>query len=337
MGSNLQLTNPLGSTGQFVKDQNGKASPLTLSTEVVGVGGSGHVGQVVIDDATGQHTIAVGGPQNAGQIHVGGNGARGQVEIFDENNNFTINVGGPQGAARIGIGGNGSVGAIEVFDVDTRLTIRLASEQGRGRLVLGGNGSIGTLDIFGAGSNPTIRIGSEQGPGRIGLGGNGSPGVIEVFDANTIPTIKIDGTTGDVQLLGADCAEDFDVETSQTLEPGTVMVIGLDDKLRRCTEAYDKRVAGVLSGAGDCRPGIVLGKSGSHNGRLPLALTGKVYCQVDARYGAVRVGDLLTTSPTPGYAMKMDDPQRAFGAVIGKAFRPLTDGNGLIPILVALQ
>lgn len=337
MGSNLQLTNALGSTGQFVKDQNGKASPLTLSTEVVGVGGSGHVGQVVVDDATGQHTISVGGPQGAGRIDVGGHGARGQVAIFDENNNFTINVGGLQGAARIGIGGNGSVGTIEIYNVDTLPTISLASEQSRARLVLGGNGSIGTIDIFGADANHTIRIGSEQGPGRIGLGGNGSPGVIEVFDANTTPTIKIDGTTGDVQLLGADCAEDFDVETSQTLEPGTVMVIGPDDKLRRCTEAYDKTVAGVLSGAGGCRPGIVLGKSGSHNGRLPLALTGKVYCQVDARYGAVELGDLLTTSPTPGHAMKMGDPLRAFGAVIGKAFRPLRAGHGLIPILIALQ
>jgi hypothetical protein len=337
MGSNLQLTNSLGSTGQFVKDQNGKASPLTLSTEVVGVGGNGHVGRVVIDDAAGQHTIAVGGPQGAGRIDVGGHGARGQVAIFDENNNFTINIGGAQGAARIGIGGNGSVGMIEVFDVNTQQTIRLASEQGRGRLALGGNGSIGTIDVFGASSNHTIRIGSEQGPGRIGLGGNGSPGVIEVFDANTTPTIKIDGTTGDVQLLGGDCAEEFDIETGETLDPGTVMVIGPDDKLRRSTEAYDKRVAGVLSGAGDCRPGIILGRSGSHDQRLPLALTGKAYCQVDARYGAVEVGDLLTTSPTPGYAMKMGDPLRAFGAVIGKAFRPLPDGHGLIPILIALQ
>ena len=47
-------------------------------------------------------------------------------------------------------------------------------------------------------------------------------------------------------------------------------------------------------------------------------LVGKVFCKVD---GAIDVGDLLTTSQTPGHAMKATDPQRAFGAVIGKALK----------------
>ena len=64
---------------------------------------------------------------------------------------------------------------------------------------------------------------------------------------------------------------------------------------------------------------------------------GKVFCKVDAQFGAIEVGDLLTTSPTPGHAMKTSDPFKAFGAVIGKALRPFTAGRGLIPILIALQ
>jgi hypothetical protein len=63
----------------------------------------------------------------------------------------------------------------------------------------------------------------------------------------------------------------------------------------------------------------------------------KVYCKVDAQYGPVEVGDLLTTSPTPGHAMKASDLLKAFGAVIGKALRPLASGQELIPILIALQ
>jgi hypothetical protein len=62
-----------------------------------------------------------------------------------------------------------------------------------------------------------------------------------------------------------------------------------------------------------------------------------VYCKVDAGYGAIEAGDLLTTSPTSGHAMRTSDPARAFGAVIGKALQPLSDGVGLIPVLVALQ
>jgi hypothetical protein len=57
---------------------------------------------------------------------------------------------------------------------------------------------------------------------------------------------------------------------------------------------------------------------------------------VDGGYGAIEVGDLLTTSPTPGHAMKATDPSRAFGAVLGKALKPWAAGRGLIPILVAL-
>ena len=101
--------------------------------------------------------------------------------------------------------------------------------------------------------------------------------------------------------------------------------------------AYDKRVAGVVSGAGDYKPGIVLDKQQSESHRQPIALVGKVYCKVDAQYGAIEVGDLLTTAPTLGHAMKASDPLKAFGAVIGKALRPLKEGQGLIPILIALQ
>jgi hypothetical protein len=64
---------------------------------------------------------------------------------------------------------------------------------------------------------------------------------------------------------------------------------------------------------------------------------GKVYSKVDARCSPVEVGDLLTTSGTPRHAMKAVDPWKAFGAVIGKALRSLRDGQGLIPVLVALQ
>jgi hypothetical protein len=70
---------------------------------------------------------------------------------------------------------------------------------------------------------------------------------------------------------------------------------------------------------------------------MPLALVGKTYCKVDAQYASIEIGDLLTTSPTPGHAMKVDDPIKGFGSVIGKALRPMQTGQGLIPILIALQ
>ena len=142
--------------------------------------------------------------------------------------------------------------------------------------------------------------------------------------------------SGDIRLLNADCAEDFDIDDTFEIEPGTVMVLGSDGRLQRSSQAYDKRVAGVVSGAGTYRPGIVLDKRQSTNYRLPIALLGKVFCRVDAAYGAIEVGDLLTTSATPGHAMKADQPQQAFGATLGKALHALDGGRAIIPILVAL-
>jgi hypothetical protein len=142
---------------------------------------------------------------------------------------------------------------------------------------------------------------------------------------------------GDIRLVNAgDCAENFDVEDS-TEEPGTVMVASSNGRLRASNRPYDKRVAGVISGAGDLRPGVVLGSRGLMTDRLPIALIGRAYCKVDASYAPVEVGDLLTTSETRGHAMKATDPLLAFGSVIGKALQPVYSGVGLIPVLVALQ
>jgi hypothetical protein len=127
------------------------------------------------------------------------------------------------------------------------------------------------------------------------------------------------------------------VAGAQQLEPGTVVVIDQEGALRESRDAYDRKVAGVVSGAGEHKPGIVLDRRESGRSRTAVALVGKVYCKVDAGYAAIDVGDLLTASPTPGHAMKAVDPLRAFGAVIGKALRPLESGTALILVLVALQ
>jgi len=169
-------------------------------------------------------------------------------------------------------------------------------------------------------------------------GGAGQHGTVIVRNGTTgQDTITLDGKTGDIVLANADCAEDFDISELEEVVPGTVMVLDHVGNLQQSKEAYDKKVAGVISGAGNCRPGIVLDKKHSQKTRKPVALLGKVYCKVDAQYSPIEVGDLLTTSATPGHAMKATDPFRAFGSVIGKALCPLKAGQGVIPILIALQ
>lgn len=57
--------------------------------------------------------------------------------------------------------------------------------------------------------------------------------------------------------------------------------------------------------------------------------------KVDATFGAIQPGDLLTPSPNPGYAMRVTDA--APGAIIGKALEALESGQGAIAVYVTLQ
>jgi hypothetical protein len=145
--------------------------------------------------------------------------------------------------------------------------------------------------------------------------------------------------SGDISLLNADCAEDFDIAESGNTEEGTVMVLNETGALQPSCQEYDKKVAGIISGAMGYKPAIVLDRQQSQNGkgRLPIALIGKAYCKVDARDCSIEIGDLLTTSSTKGYAMKAEDSTKAFGAVIGKALSSIKEGLGMIPVLVTLQ
>jgi hypothetical protein len=178
---------------------------------------------------------------------------------------------------------------------------------------------------------------SQHGSGVEGHSGDG-PGVVGFSEKGLagrfIGNVEV---TGDIRLVNADIAEDFASAATSTVEAGTVMVLDVEGELSESTTPYDKRVAGIVSGAGEYKPAIILDRHASLHDRVPVALMGKVVCNVDADESPIEVGDLLTTSSYPGHAMKAIDPARAFGAVIGKALRPLASGRGKIPVLVALQ
>ncbi len=205
---------------------------------------------------------------------------------------------------------------------------------------------------FGTASQATGVHGNTAFGKGIGVWGNTSTGIAVLgtsdgtgFAGKFVGDIENDGnfrctktiTAVDVQLSGGDCAENFDAADLETATPGTLMIFTEDGLVVPNTEPYDKRVAGVVSGAGDYQPAIVLNRQKSSRNKVPIALLGRVYCKADAQYSPINIGDLLTTSPTVGHAMKAEDPTRSWGAVIGKAMQPLVGGQSLIPILIALR
>jgi hypothetical protein len=150
--------------------------------------------------------------------------------------------------------------------------------------------------------------------------------------------------TSAVQIYGGgDLAERFEVrkpKAEMTAEPGMVVSIDPDNpgKLVVSGQAYDKTVAGIISGAGGIESGMVMAHEGTlADGTHAVALTGRVYCMADASKGAIKPGDLLTSADVPGYAMKATDYFRAQGAIIGKAMTGLDKGTGLVLVLVTLQ
>ena len=151
-------------------------------------------------------------------------------------------------------------------------------------------------------------------------------------------------TSGDLSCAaltirgGADLAEPFAV-SGDNIPAGAVVVIDEHNpgRLKLSTQACDPKVAGIVSGAGGVRPGISMIQAETLAGGRNVALSGRVYALVDATKSPVAPGDLLTTSDTPGHAMKATDPVQAQGAILGKAMSRLEKGRGLVLVLVSLQ
>src|ERR1022692_2375847 len=145
--------------------------------------------------------------------------------------------------------------------------------------------------------------GESQNADQPGVFGKG-PGLAGRFSGNVEVSGNLNMTSPKSDIILGDVAEGFGTQDGEIIEPGTVVVLNQDGLVCPGDHAYDKKVAGVVSGAGDYRPAIVLDKQRSQASRLPVALMGKVCCKVDASYSPIEVGDLLTTSPTPGHAIE---------------------------------
>ncbi len=188
-------------------------------------------------------------------------------------------------------------------------------------------------DVANAGLGVTFRT---SGADRLVINAAGTNSTFTGLGVVSVPVLEIRG--------GADISESFNVEPcagAPDVQPGMVVCINplKSGELIVSSEPYAKTVAGILSGAGGLPTGLIMGHEGSiASGKHAVALTGRVYCMVDATNAAIEPGDMLTTSATPGHAMKAVDHTRAMGAVIGKAMTPLAQGQkGLVLVLVNLQ
>lgn len=167
--------------------------------------------------------------------------------------------------------------------------------------------------------------------GKVGIGKLTPKTLLDIDGETTTKCLTIKG--------GCDITEPFEISNKKEYPAGTVLSIDeyQTGKLTISTSSYDKKVAGIISGAGDINPGLTLSQEGVMEDGQLVALSGRVYVRATSKNGSIKPGDMLTTSDLHGHAMKADDLTKSYGAVIGKAMSSLEAGEGLVLVLVNLQ
>ncbi|HRW53644.1 MAG TPA: hypothetical protein P5081_12235 [Phycisphaerae bacterium] len=256
---------------------------------------------------------------------------------------------------------NTTAAVLDAWSVNGGAGLELYKNGTSGARLLADDGSGGSLTLRRAGAVAAVMDGDDgNDSGRITLYQAGQTAVVidanqnsgngaymELRDASGNAKIILDtDVNGDARVIteelqitgGSDLSEQFEIRSATGVEAGMVVCIdpARPGSLVVSGKTHDRTVAGIVSGAGGVRTGMMMGQQGSiADGRYPVALTGRVYCKVDTSKGDIQPGDLLTTSDKPGCCMKVTDHDAAQGAIIGKAMT--SPSNGLVLVLVSLQ
>jgi hypothetical protein len=173
-------------------------------------------------------------------------------------------------------------------------------------------------------------MGNVQADGGYHCGNSLDDGYAELTEDEIAPCLFDDSPADFAEMLPA----------AEGLEPGEVLIVGPDGKLARSTEPYQTAVVGVYS----TRPSYLgNGARFGDHGYVPLAIAGVVPVKASAENGAIQPGDLLTTSGTPGHAMRAEPVTvsgitfHPGGVIVGKALEGLSANKGTILVLVTLQ
>lgn len=363
-GGQLELRNTNGVSRALLEGEN-TGGLLTLYAADGGIGAVlyGNEGQ-------GSGALSLRNTNASPRLRAYGGPGSGSFELYDNDGTRTFLAQGAEGTsgsqllmyendgsiglqldAENGTGGGGYIAVYEgdgtaaiIADANTQGGVLAVYEQdGTATAVIHNVSDAGVLSMRNSAGTETGYFWGRNTAGQTG-------GQIGLKNSAGVETITLDADrSGDGRIItqvlqitgGSDLSEQFDIKAiHDELKAG--MIVSIDPeapgRLMTTTKAYDKTVAGIISGAGGVQTGMLMGQRGTAaDGKHAVALTGRVYCWVDASKGSVRPGDLITTSDTPGHGMKVKDHRKAQGAVIGKAMSSLDQGKGLVLVLVSMQ
>jgi len=338
----LRVTNRGNGTGIYGFSYDGYAGVYGASDLHYGVWGEGHYGVLgQTYDASGQGVVGRAF-SNSGTTY----GVYGKSQSPDGYGGYFENTaltGPAYGVYSKSDKGTGIYGEGEDYGVSGYASSATGTTWG----VLGSSNSAAGYGVYGLalqGSGATTGVyGESRSPDGFGgffININSSGLLLAANDVASFTDDLEFKVTNDGEVYadgtfhggGADFAELL--PAVEALEPGDVLVIGLDGKLARSSQPYATNVVGVYSTS----PGFLGGSSDDDDqtGKVPLAVVGVVPVKASAENGAIQPGDLLVASSTPGYAMKAE-ANPPVGSVIGKALEGLEEGSAVIKMLVMIQ
>ena len=159
------------------------------------------------------------------------------------------------------------------------------------------------------------------------------------FKGNVMVTGQL-YASGSLQAAGSNDYAEY-MRSSESLEPGDVVIFDqtIENTVKKSLQAYDQQAIGIVS----TKPGILAGGIQNANeeqlsleemaqrGYYPIAFIGQVPVKISGENGEIKIGDLLTTANTPGYAMKATE--KSIG-IIGQALENFSGDKGLINVLI---
>ncbi len=343
-GGQLVLANTNGSSRAILEGEN-TGGFLTLYSA------DGSIGAILYgNEGQGSGALSLRNTNGSPRFRAFGGPSSGSLSLYNNAGNLSVDAysyGGEEGV--VSVHNNAGVQNVYLWgrqsDGAQDGEIGLKKANGTQTVTIqAGEGAGGSQMLM---NNAAGRVTVQLDADASGVAG----GYLALYDSTGARTITLDAagsgdgrvTTQVLQITGgSDLSENFEINAEkEALEPGMIVSIdpGNIGELVLSQKACDKRVAGIISGAGGVRTGMLMGQAGTKaDGKHPVALTGRVYCWVDADAGgAVEAGDLITTSDTPGHGMKVTNHAVASGSIIGKAMSPLEKGRGLVLVLVSLQ